>query len=177
MIIREASNADIPALIDFHMQVFGDIHGKEVIKLVQDLMKDSNFDAGGTVSLILEDEQHILGHVMYSPMCLDEQPDKKIYILAPNAIIPSRQRQGLGKKLITHGLEKLKEYGVDIVLVYGDPAIYKRLGFTAEHHIKAPYALSFSAEAWLAQELNTGALATTKGEVRCVEALFNPIYW
>ena len=71
----------------------------------------------------------------------------------------------------------LKEKGVKVVLVYGDPNYYNRTGFKAGHKLEAPFPLHHPPEAWMAQELEEGALAKAEGIVNCVEPLMDPEHW
>jgi hypothetical protein len=54
---------------------------------------------------------------------------RAVFVLAPVAVAPDRQGQGVGTALIRHGLDALRARGVDVALTYGDPAYYGRLGF------------------------------------------------
>ena len=51
------------------------------------------------------------------------------YVLAPMAVSPGRQRQGIGSKLVRHGLQLLKSRGCPFVIVLGHPQYYPRFGF------------------------------------------------
>jgi putative acetyltransferase len=49
--------------------------------------------------------------------------------LAPMAVSPLRQRQGIGSQLVRHGLEYLKQMACPFVIVLGHPEYYPRFGF------------------------------------------------
>jgi putative acetyltransferase len=49
--------------------------------------------------------------------------------LAPMAVMPSKQRQGIGAQLIKYGLQFLQEKGCPFVIVLGHPDYYPRFGF------------------------------------------------
>ena len=66
-------------------------------------------------------------------------------LLGPLAVLPERQRQGLGSALVRAGLDALRDRGTRRVLVLGDPAYYARFGFAPERGTAAPYDLP---EAW-----------------------------
>ena len=54
---------------------------------------------------------------------------------ALDLLLPLYQRQGIGEKLIEHGIQKLKEKGCPYVVVLGHPEYYGRFGFeTASNH-------------------------------------------
>ena len=49
--------------------------------------------------------------------------------LAPMAVIPEHQREGIGSKLIEAGTQKLKEAGYPFIIVLGHANYYPRFGF------------------------------------------------
>jgi putative acetyltransferase len=87
-----------------------------------------------TVSLVaLADE--IVGHVAFSPVRIaDGTPDW--YGLGPVAVLPRRQREGVGAALIRLGLERLRVRGAAGCVVLGDPAYYGRFGFVADAELR-----------------------------------------
>jgi putative acetyltransferase len=83
------------------------------------------------LSLIAEEEDEVVGHVAFSRLAL-ANPLVRATALAPMAVRPDRQRQGIGSALIRESLRRFRENGEDLVLVLGEPAIYGRFGFAAE---------------------------------------------
>jgi putative acetyltransferase len=49
--------------------------------------------------------------------------------LAPLAVLPERQRQGIGSALVRSGIKILLDRGCPYVIVLGHPGYYPRLGF------------------------------------------------
>jgi predicted N-acetyltransferase YhbS len=45
------------------------------------------------------------------------------------AVLPDRQRQGIGSALVRHGLEVAKGMGEEVVVLVGHPEYYPRFGF------------------------------------------------
>jgi putative acetyltransferase len=68
----------------------------------------------------------IVGHVMLSYARLGE---RRVLQLAPLAVRPDRQRQGIGDVLTRSALELADERGEPLVLVLGHPEYYPRFGF------------------------------------------------
>jgi putative acetyltransferase len=58
--------------------------------------------------------------------------------LGPVAVLPTRQRHGLGTAVVRDVLRRATEARERLVLVLGDPAYYRRFGFVAA----APYGIS-----------------------------------
>jgi putative acetyltransferase len=116
------------------------------------------------VSLVAELDGRVVGHILFSRMWI-ETPAGRIsaVALAPVAVRPDRQREGIGSRLIEHGLELLREHGERIVIVAGHPNYYPRFGFLTE---KAKFLHSpFPSEAFMAMELSAGALEGIRGSV------------
>ena len=100
------------------------------------------------------------------------------YILAPLAVDPKFQKQGIGTKLVETAMSYLKDIGVNKVFVYGDPNYYVRFEFNtqAAKHYHAPYALEFP-KGWQAIELKQCEQQSKPLTISCVEALNNPDLW
>ena len=77
-----------------------------------------------------------------------------------------------------HGLNTLRDKQVNVVLTYGDPRYYCKVGFQSISHevIEAPFKLS-QPEGWLGQSLVGASMDTISGRCVCVNAWNNPVYW
>lgn len=51
--------------------------------------------------------------------------------VAPVAVIPSRQRQGIGGRLLAYGHERAREAGIELAFLNGHPGYYPRHGYQA----------------------------------------------
>lgn len=56
---------------------------------------------------------------------------RKALLLGPLAVDPARRGQAIGVALVRHGLRRARRLGYDVVVLVGDPAYYRRLGFVA----------------------------------------------
>ncbi len=85
--------------------------------------------------------------------------------LAPMAVLPSHQRQGIGSRLVEAGLEACREKSCNIIVVLGHTEFYPRFGFSAElaQPLKSPFG---GGDAWMAMELVPGVLAGVEGRVQ-----------
>ena len=99
-------------------------------------------------------------------------------MLAPVAVSTKHQGKGVGKKLIAYGLNELRRRNVKVVITYGDPMFYSKIGFQplSESIIQAPMKLSMP-EGWLGQSLTEEIIPTIHERPTCVEAFNNPAYW
>lgn len=83
------------------------------------------------LSLVLEQNGVIIGHIMYSHAQIkcDNGNILPIMIFGPVSILPAHQRQGFGSHLIRYSLEKAKRLGCGAVAITGSPDYYARFGF------------------------------------------------
>lgn len=124
-----------------------------------------------------DEEDMIVGGIVFSRLRY-EQDDRTVFVLAPVAVATDQQGKDIGQRLLIHGLASLRSAGVDIVMTYGDPNYYAKVGFMpiGEADAQAPFPLS-RPEGWLAQSLTEGAMAPLNGPSRCVGALNDPVFW
>lgn len=123
--------------------------------------------AGGyaTLSLVAQANDQIVGHVLFGPLTISTPShDVAALSLAPMAVAPHWQRQGIGTRLIEEGLQICRGMGHKIVVVVGHPEYYPRFGFCAElaKSLTSPFT---SSPAWMALELAPGALHGIAGKV------------
>jgi putative acetyltransferase len=120
-------------------------------------------------SFVAEVEDVIAGHLLFSRMSI-ETTDKSVVAvaLAPLAVIPKFQRQGVGIMLMAHGLDWLRAQSEQIVFVLGSPDYYQRFGFSTDkaRFIESP----FNPKSFMALELKPNALDGIRGKVRYPEA-------
>lgn len=90
-----------------------------------------------TLSLVAEEDGEIVGHAAFSPITIDGR-SIGWFGLGPVAVRPDRQRQGIGDRLISHGLEMLISYGSAGCVVLGEPGYYGRFGFVADERLRYP---------------------------------------
>jgi putative acetyltransferase len=121
-----------------------------------------------TLSFVAVESAQIVGHVFFSPVEIEGNCRDNLLILglAPVAVMPDRQRQGIGSLLIRHGLEACTQSGCKAVVVLGSPKYYPRFGFVRakDKGIGCEYAVS--DEMFMILELESGALDGCSGTVR-----------
>jgi putative acetyltransferase len=103
-------------------------------RLVDQLRADGN----SVISLVAADDGRIVGHVQFSNMIA---PFRALG-LGPVSVLPSRQRRGIGSRMIRAGLKHAADDGWDGVFVLGDPGYYQRFGFSPERALgfESPYS-------------------------------------
>lgn len=88
-------------------------------------------DAGkASISLVaVDDDDTVLGHVLFSPVTVENGDDGKALGLAPVAVHPDHQRQGIGRELIEEGIGACFVADARAIFVLGSPAYYAGFGF------------------------------------------------
>jgi putative acetyltransferase len=103
------------------------------------------------LSLVAEDDSGIVGHALFSLVDLDSGPE--LLSLGPMAVLPERQRAGVGTAMAREGLERARATEFPLVVVIGHPEYYPRFGFrpARRYGIETPY--DAPDEAWMALPL------------------------
>jgi predicted N-acetyltransferase YhbS len=166
-------------IIDFFTGTFTASEAEEEGALIGQLVRDL---LGGTAEKDLfvftaEEGGAIIGGIVFSRLTY-EQDERTVFVLGPVAVAPDRQGKGIGQRLLTHGLAALRSAGVDIVVTYGDPGYYAKVGFMpiSEADAPAPFPLKHP-EGWLGQSLTDRVMTPLRGPSRCVGALNDPVFW
>jgi putative acetyltransferase len=81
------------------------------------------------ISLVAVKGDEVLGHILFSPVTTTPLSLQKGIGLAPVAVRPDIQSQGLGSQLIRGGLRLWQELDFDFCVVLGSPKYYQRFGF------------------------------------------------
>jgi putative acetyltransferase len=103
------------------------------------------------------EELRIVGHVLISRMTAEGDGRRfRAVGLAPVAVIPERQRSGIGSRLIREALVLLEGRGEELVFLVGEPEYYRRFGFAAE--TAAPFASPYAGPYFMALALNDTAI-------------------
>ena len=157
VVIREREPADDEAIRRLNDGAFG---SSLEAKIVEDLRKARL----AAIELVAVEEGEIVGHILFSALkvTFDEELIPTL-ALAPMAILPGRQRHGIGSRLVRHGLALARQHEWWAVIVLGHPDYYPRFGFSAA--LAKPLAAPYSGEAFMALELVPGALSGAGGRV------------
>ncbi|MCP4934886.1 MAG: N-acetyltransferase [bacterium] len=131
--IRQSLPGDVNGIEQLYSDAFPD---EDLLPLVKELLDLEQ----GVVSLVGIGENAIVGHISFT-FCRVEGASDIVALLAPLAVTPALQKQGIGRALIQTGFEQIKQSDIAYVFVLGDPAFYARFGFKAEDKVATPYPL------------------------------------
>jgi putative acetyltransferase len=118
------------------------------------------------VSMVAEEDGVVVGHIAFSRVVQrDGSGDANGAGLAPMAVLPDRQRSGIGSKLVREGLEACRAAGIGYVVVLGHPDYYPRFGFVPAGLFGIGCKWDVPDEVFMVRELATGALDAVRGIV------------
>lgn len=160
MDIRVEKPEDVNAIHQLNRKAFG----RENEAILVDQLRG----IASMFSFVAVQSAQIVGHLFFSPIAVNGQCSSNLLILglAPVAVLPSYQRQGIGSLLIQRGLEVCTQSSCDAVVVLGDRKYYSRFGFVSasSHGLRCEYDVP--DEAFMVLELNRGALQDCSGTVQ-----------
>jgi putative acetyltransferase len=159
--IRPEGPADYPAISELNRRAF---EGEAEPRLVEALRRTDGFIPG--LSLVAVQDELIVGHILFSVVHLwDGGQSTPLLSLAPMAVLPEYQNQGIGSALVSEGLRHCRALGYRAVVVLGHPNYYPRFGFilAREKGVKLPFEAP--DEACMVLELYPHALDGIQGSV------------
>ncbi len=121
--IREESKNDFSAIKQTNDKAFGQSKEGKVIDKIR--KSDSQM-----LSLVAEINNTIVGHIFYSTAEIMHNDESIVGMgLAPIAVLPEYQKQGIGKRLINESLNIIKAQSVPFIIVLGHEDYYPKFGF------------------------------------------------
>ena len=141
-------------------------------ELVAKIRASDGFDnALSLVAVTIDDDDHpesIVGYILHSPVHIERDDGGRVpaLSLAPMAVLPEHQNQGIGSQLVRVGLDAARTAGHRIVIVLGHEEYYPRFGFerASTFGLRPPFDAPDAA--FMALALQPGALTDVSGTVR-----------
>lgn len=129
IIIRDENSEDICAIADVTVEAFKTLElSSKTERFIIAALRAAKALA---VSLVAEKDGRIVGHIAFSPVTLsDGKPGW--YGLGPVSVLPTHQREGIGKRLIEEGFLRLKKCKAQGCCLVGHPEYYQKFGFKNE---------------------------------------------
>ena len=155
--IRPERPDDVSGIRHVNERAFGQPAEADLV----DTLRPACADA---LSLVAEDGP-IVGHILFTPVVVEGRDPPVVGMgLAPMAVLPERQRQGLGSQLVRRGLEMLRARGCPFVVVVGHPEYYPRFGFerASAHGLRSQWE-GMPDQAFMVLLLDAPAMAGTSG--------------
>jgi putative acetyltransferase len=126
MIIRDETKDDVEAISEVTIAAFENLQiSNQTEQFIVRELRNAN---ALTISLVAEIDGQVVGHIAFSPVKISDG-SKNWFGLGPISVMPSFQRQGIGKSLVNEGLSLLKAQGAKGCALVGDPRYYQQFGF------------------------------------------------
>ncbi|MFA6446250.1 MAG: N-acetyltransferase [Candidatus Paceibacterota bacterium] len=138
--------------------------GEVESRLVNNLRKTKGFIP--ELSLVAEKDGKVVGHILFSVVHINTGIDNvPVLALAPMAVLPEYQKQGIGSLLVKEGLSKCKESGNKAVVLVGHSDYYPRFGFieAGDKGLKLPF--DAPKEAFMVYEIIPDSLTGITGTI------------
>lgn len=161
VLVRQEAPEDVAAVRNVVWLAFGQ---EDEALLVDRLREAEGFDP--RLSLVAQVGGEIVGHVLFTHVVIKaDERETPALSLAPLAVRPDNQRQGIGQLLTRRGLDVARELGHRVVVVVGHPAYYPRFGFVPALPLGIEDPFAERSEASMVVGLVEGALDGLSGEV------------
>jgi putative acetyltransferase len=157
MQIRPEQPADQPAIRSLNVAAFDTPAEANLVDALRE-------QAQPVISLVADDSGTVVGHIMFSPVTIPAREDLKLMGLAPMAVAPKRQRQGIGSALVRSGLDRCRQLGIAAVVVLGHPEYYPRFGFEPSGRFGISCEYDVPADVFMVLELISGCLKDASGQ-------------
>ena len=157
-IIRNEQPEDVPGVRHVNMTAFE-------TSLEADLVDALRQHVDSLISIVAVENETIVGHILFSPVTLSSHPDMPIMGLAPHAVVPERQRQGIGSARVLAGPEECRRSGIVAVVVLGHAEYYARFGFAPASVFTLVSEYDVPDDVCMAIELETAVLKGKSGTI------------
>ncbi len=161
IVVREERLDDIAVIRKINEMAFGQPMEANIVDKLRENCSD-------LLSLVAVREGQVVGHILFSPVRIEgEGRMVEGTGLAPMAVLPAWQHQGIGSMLIRAGISMLKNKGCPFVIVLGHPGYYPRFGFegASGYGIRSQWS-EVPDGAFMILVLNSEAVAGTSGTAR-----------
>ena len=137
--IRPEEHKDYKSIVSLILRSFQEgtdySDGTDIIALVEEI-RDSKYYIP-ELSFVAELDNKVVGHFLFSKFPLSptrdgghgDGSDSEIVMLAPVSVHADYFRQGIGRAMLTQGIEKVKEMGYKGITVEGNYLFYNQVGF------------------------------------------------
>jgi putative acetyltransferase len=144
VVVRPESLGDISAIREVDERAFGRPAEANLVDALRARRKV-------VLSLVAVLDGRVVGHILFSPAAIESGAGLfPVVALAPMAVLPEYQRQGVGSLLVSAGLEECRRLGHECVIVLGHAEYYPRFGFVpaSRYGIKSEFDVPDEGSWW-----------------------------
>jgi putative acetyltransferase len=158
--IRKEQPEDIPIIHQVNKRAFGQLLEADLVDRLRRNCKD-------LLSLVAVAGNEIVGHILFSSVTVEgEETTAEGMALAPMAVLPEYQRQGIGSKLVRAGIARLVSSNCAFVIVLGHADYYPRFGFEPAHSYGVRCEWEVPDDAFMILVLNESVMQGISGVAR-----------
>ncbi|MCL6442726.1 MAG: N-acetyltransferase [Alicyclobacillus sp.] len=161
--IRPEQPNDLIGIREVNLLAF---KGEGEAKLVE-AIRESDYFVPELSLVAVTDRNQVIGHILFSIVGIETKTGiVPTLALAPMAVLPEYQNQGIGSALVKAGLERAAELGFEHVVVLGHPNFYPKFGFVPSKTkgIQSPFKVP--DEVFMVYETAPGTLDPIDGIVK-----------
>jgi putative acetyltransferase len=162
IIVRAEKKEDLEAIHRINELAFGQPNEANLVDALR-------ANASPFISLVAIVDEQVIGHISFSPVTIESESETGNFAaigLAPMAVLPQHQNQGIGSNLVRKGLRECQRLGHDVVVVLGHPNYYPRFGFAPASLKGLRSEYDVRDEVFMVTELREGALGGRRGLVK-----------
>lgn len=151
ILIRSEAPGEAGAVRAVNDAAFGKTKNSAIIDAIRDT---DRWITEGSLVAVAEDGA-IVGHALLSEGDLDLEGGAtiRIWMLGPVAVVPTRQRQGIGGALVRAAASLAMDHGQPLVCLLGHASYYPRFGFESARAIGISAPRPWPDENWMALRL------------------------
>ncbi len=161
--VRQEKPNEFEAIIAIHTLAFGRPEEANFVEL----LRDSKVFLP-ELSLVAIVNKSVVGHILFTIATIRKDDGTKLEVLAlaPMAVLPTLQQEGIGSQMVMEGIKRAKALQYPGIIVLGHEHYYPKFGFqpASQWGIRCPYT-GVEDEQWMALELLPKGLANAKGVV------------
>ena len=131
IIIRHERPEDVVAVETLTRLAFWNLHVPGCSEHLVARQLRASCDFLPELDFVAESDGRVVGNIIFSRSRVvgSNQENFETVTFGPVSVLPDCQRQGVGRALIEKGIERARAVGFSAVIIYGNPAYYRKYGF------------------------------------------------
>lgn len=171
--VKQPEPHDLPAICRLIEEAFASVQESDHREqfLVERLLSSPSFIPELSLTAWIQNE--LVGYILLTEIeILSKAGSTPTLSLAPLAVRPDFQRQGIGAALIEEAHKRAAELNYETVLVLGHKDYYPRFGYKKAGDFGIIFPFEVPPEFCMVKELTPGAASRAAGQVKYPEAFF-----